>query len=76
MLSLLDTWCCLLRGIEKGNYDLIVTHYFRICSWVFPLGYIEDNVLVDCGNLPGDFRSIHGMRLIFDVQKTKRVYLK
>ena len=32
---------------------------------MFPLGYIEDKCLVNCGDFLGDCRSIHGTRLGF-----------
>ena len=41
------------------------THNFRIFSWVFPLCYIEDKLLVNCGDFSGDCRIIHDMRSDF-----------
>ena len=32
---------------------------------MFPLGYIEDKRLVNCGDFPSDFMIIHVMRLDF-----------
>ena len=46
---------------DRTNSDLIGTHHFIIYIWVFPLGYIKDKLLVNCGGFPGDCRSIHGI---------------
>ena len=35
------------------------------CSWVFPVGCIEDKLLVNCGDFSVDCRSIHDMRSYF-----------
>ena len=32
---------------------------------MFPLGHIEDKLLVNCGDFSGDCSIIHGMRLDF-----------
>ena len=53
------------------NSDLRGTHPFRFLSWVFPLEYIEDKWLVNCGDFPGDFRSFHGVRLDFICSEDK-----
>ena len=38
---------------------------------MFPLGYIEDKLLVNCGDFSGDCSSIHGMRSDFRCSKYK-----
>ena len=64
-------WQIFDQNNDRYNPDLRVTHHFWICSWVFPLGFIENNVFVDCGNFSGDCRSIHGMRSDFRCSEDK-----
>ena len=49
--------------------DLKETHHFLIWSWLFPLGYIEDKLSVNCGDISSDFRSIHVMRMYFKLSE-------
>ena len=51
--------------------DLRGTHNFGICSWVFPLEYIEEKLLVNYGEFSGDCRSIHGIRSGFRCPEDK-----
>ena len=46
---------------DRYNADLIGIHHFRICSWVFPFGCIEDKCLVNCSDFLSYCKSIHGM---------------
>ena len=50
---------------DRYNDDIIGKNHFRVCSWVFPLGFIEEKCLVNCGDSTGDCTSIHGIRTDF-----------
>ena len=50
---------------DRYNDDLRGTRNFRTFSWMFPLGFIEDKLLVHCGDLPNACSSIYGMILDF-----------
>ena len=43
--------------------DLRGTQHFIIYSWVFPLMRKEEKCFLNCGDLPGNCRSIRDMRL-------------
>ena len=63
--------------IEKiYSADIRETHHFRICSWVFPFGYVKDKWLVNCGYFTGDCRSIHGMKPDFICSEDEESWFK
>ena len=61
---------------NRYSPDIIRNYPFQICSWVFPLWYIEDKLLVNCGCFPGDCKNINGMRSDFICSEDKEGLLK